>query len=459
MHIYLIEKKMKSNITKAAMVVALLGVSSQLFAQDTAPETTGRFGKKEFRTWSIGGHAGVLSSNTIFNGNSRDYQAAQESLGYGGYIKKQILPALGLQADFLAGKVKGLRGFAGNDPLTAAPLYTANSSFETKLEWSAALTAVYNLANISINRENAVLIPYVKAGAGYMSSGADVTTGSVVDKQSYREGYFIPVGAGFKLGIAKGINLDFGYDVNFVKTGKFDGNTLNGKFDKFSYGHAGLEFALGSKEKPQLQNYSSLANLRNQSAEESAELRRALSTAEQNAKRDKEAMEAKYAQEMGDDDGDGVANKFDKCPGTPSGTIVDGAGCTLKAAPAIIREKIIVTEADKKVVNEAIKDLEFDLGKATIRAKSFPTLNRVAALLVEKNFSLKLAGHTDNTGSMALNLRLSKDRAESIKAYLVSQGANASRIEATGYGPNQPIASNKTAAGRQKNRRVEFSLF
>ena len=59
---------------------------------------------------------------------------------------------------------------------------------------------------------------------------------------------------------------------------------------------------------------------------------------------------------------------------------------------------------------------------------------------------------------MATNMALSKARAESVKAYLVAQGANASLIEATGYGPNQPIASNKTAAGRQQNRRVEFSL-
>ena len=80
-------------------------------------------------------------------------------------------------------------------------------------------------------------------------------------------------------------------------------------------------------------------------------------------------------------------------------------------------------------------------------------------MLVKKNFSLKLAGHTDNTGSNELNMRLSKDRAESVKSYLVSQGANPSRIEATGYGENQPIASNKSAAGRQQNRRVEFTLF
>ncbi|MNV26795.1 putative lipoprotein YiaD precursor [compost metagenome] len=122
-------------------------------------------------------------------------------------------------------------------------------------------------------------------------------------------------------------------------------------------------------------------------------------------------------------------------------------------------EKVVVTEADRKVVAEAIKNLEFDLGKATIRSTSYATLNKVAALLIEKNFSLKLAGHTDNTGSRELNMRLSKERAESVKAYLVSQGANASRIEATGYGPDQPIASNKNAAGRQQNRRVEFTLY
>ncbi len=56
-------------------------------------------------------------------------------------------------------------------------------------------------------------------------------------------------------------------------------------------------------------------------------------------------------------------------------------------------------------------------------------------------------------------MKLSKDRAESVKSYLVSKGANASAIEATGYGETQPIATNKTAKGRQINRRVEFTLF
>lgn len=111
------------------------------------------------------------------------------------------------------------------------------------------------------------------------------------------------------------------------------------------------------------------------------------------------------------------------------------------------------------MVAEAIRNLEFDFAKSTIRSTSYPSLNRVSDLLKTKDFSLKLAGHTDNVGSDAANMKLSKDRAESVKSYLVSQGVNPSRVEATGYGESQPIASNKTAKGRQQNRRVEFTLY
>ncbi|RZK41181.1 MAG: OmpA family protein [Pedobacter sp.] len=441
------QKLFKSLSTALAAVCISTGVQAQV-------PTASRFSTQDFSTWSLGVHGGLLTPRTIFGNQSHQFQTPNEGIGYGGYIKKQILPAFGLQADFLAGKTGELRRANGVGG------FTANSGYQTKIQWSGALTAVFNVANININQEHGVLVPYVKAGAGYMSSGA-TTTGfndPSAGAGSYRESWFVPVGAGFKLGISRGINLDFGYDVNFVKSGKFDG--MNGNTnDRFAYAHAGLQFSLGRKGKPQLQNHSSLAALRIQSKEESEELRRALSTAEQNAARDRE----QYAKDMADNDGDGVANKFDKCPDTPTGTVVDGSGCPLKVpAPQIterVTERVIVTEADRKVVADAIANLEFDLGKATIRSKSYTTLNRVAALLMEKNFSLKLAGHTDNTGSDALNLRLSKDRAESVKAYLVSQGANASRIEAVGFGKGQPIASNNTAEGRQQNRRVEFTLY
>jgi OOP family OmpA-OmpF porin len=451
---YLTVKKMNVKITKSAMILSLVGLSSGLFAQDVTPDTTSRFSKKDFRTWSIGLNGGMLTHYTPFNNrNNGDFRTPQEAWGYGGYIKKQILPGFGIQADFLAGKVKGFNAAGENGALT-------QSSFLTRIDWSAAVKANFTLANLSLNHKNSVLSPYFTAGAGYMSSSASTTgtnaAGTITPLAGtpYNNNWFIPVGAGLKFGLSNTINLDFGYDVNFMKTNNFDGAPTSAN-DRFSYAHAGIEFSLGKKSSPQLSNYSALAALREQTAAESDELRRALSTQEQNALRDQQ----KYAEEMGDTDGDGVANKFDKCPGTTSGTVVDGSGCPLVTPAPVVRERVIVTEADRQVVRQAIKNLEFDLGKATIREKSFPTLDRVADLLVQKNFSLKLAGHTDNTGSMATNLRLSKDRAEAIKAYLVSKGANASRIEATGYGPNQPIASNKTAAGRQQNRRVEFSLF
>jgi len=417
-------------------------------------DTTKRFSKKDFRTWSIGLNGGMLTHYTPFNGSSNgDFRTPQESWGYGGYIKKQIVPGFGIQADFLAGKVKGFRANALPSPTAAQD----NSSFETRIDWSAAVSANFTIANLSLNQKRNFLSPYVTAGAGYMSSSANVQSQAGIPNGAstgYNENWFVPVGAGFKLGVSKGVNIDLGYTVSFMKTNNFDG--VRGEAnDKFSYAHAGVEIALGKKGTSQLQNFSPIAAIREESAAESAELRRALSTSEQNRLRDQE----QYAKDMGDDDMDGVANKFDKCPGTVANTVVDGAGCPLKQPRPQVTEKVIITEADRKVVNEAIRDLEFDLGKATIRSTSNRTLDRVAALLVEKNFSLKLAGHTDNTGSMALNLSLSKDRAEAVKAYLVSQGANPSRIEATGYGPNQPIASNKTAAGRQKNRRVEFTLY
>jgi len=227
----------------------------------------------------------------------------------------------------------------------------------------------------------------------------------------------------------------------------------------FTYIHGGLEFVLGNGSKPALNNSNPVATLVNDYTLKYDDLKAqndALNAKNQALQNQLDGLNS----DLKDDDGDGVANKYDKCPGTPSGVQVDGAGCPIvvKNETRVV-EKVVVTEADRKVVADAIKNLEFDLGKATIRPTSYATLNKVAELLIEKNFSLKLAGHTDNTGSRELNMRLSKERAESVKAYLVSQGANASRIEATGYGPDQPIASNKTADGRQQNRRVEFTLY
>jgi OOP family OmpA-OmpF porin len=248
--------------------------------------------------------------------------------------------------------------------------------------------------------------------------------------------------------------------MNFMDGDNLDGYRNAPQDDKFSFGHIGLEFALGAKSKPQLATYNPVAAMESDYLSRTALFQSQLE-AERTANAQRSAqIDAEWKKFLNDADKDGVSDHFDRCPNTPEGTQVDGAGCPLKITTTTVNPvRVVVTEEDRRVVAEAIRNLEFDFGKSTIRSKSYPSLNGVADLLKTKDFSLKLAGHTDGVGSNAANLKLSKDRAESVKSYIVSQGANASRIEATGYGESQPISSNKTNAGRQKNRRVEFTLY
>ncbi len=118
------------------------------------------------------------------------------------------------------------------------------------------------------------------------------------------------------------------------------------------------------------------------------------------------------------------------------------------------------TQEEAKIIQTAMSNLEFESGKAIIKEGSFPYLNGLAELLVKHpEWSVKLSGHTDNVGKAAANLQLSKDRAASVKSYLTNKGVQAANIESEGFGATKPIASNNTAAGRAKNRRVEVNLF
>ncbi len=102
-------------------------------------------------------------------------------------------------------------------------------------------------------------------------------------------------------------------------------------------------------------------------------------------------------------------------------------------------------------------DLLFDVGKATLRIDAREKLAKLSGLvLAHPGLKLEAEGHTDATGSEALNQRLSEQRAESVRAYLESQGIAAANLEARGFGKGMPIANNTTAKGRQANRRVEI---
>jgi OOP family OmpA-OmpF porin len=102
--------------------------------------------------------------------------------------------------------------------------------------------------------------------------------------------------------------------------------------------------------------------------------------------------------------------------------------------------------------------LQFETGKAIILDNSKPYLDELANVLKETNWTLNLIGHTDNVGSDADNLILSKKRAEAVKIYLISKSIADVRINAIGKGESEPLVSNETVQGREKNRRVEFII-
>jgi len=447
---------MKTNLSLPILVTALF-LSSAVRGQDTtgisSSEPAPFSPAATYRTWSAGVHGGALSPVLFYGKN--DFTKWKADIGYGVYIKKQLLHSFALKANFLAGKLKG-----DNSKLmdNGQALNSPYSSFETSLKWSGALEGELTLANVNWLNRKSLIQPYVSAGIGYIGYNTTLTLAGSGGEQvtDDQEKLFVPVGAGLRFNVSPVVSVNVAYTMNFVDADDVDGYYYGPQNDKFSYANIGFEFALGPKSKPRLAVSNPVAAMQYDYMLKYKELSNELAAEKAKNSGIVESLKQEMNAFMNDADRDGVSDYFDKCQGTPEGVKVDGAGCPLPAAKNVTT---IITEEDRRVVSEAIKNLEFDFGKATLRESSLPALEKVAELLIQKNFSLKLSGHTDDVGSADGNLRLSKARAESIKQFLVSKGANPSRIEATGYGKTQPIASNKTEEGRQQNRRVEFTLY
>jgi OmpA-OmpF porin, OOP family len=106
-----------------------------------------------------------------------------------------------------------------------------------------------------------------------------------------------------------------------------------------------------------------------------------------------------------------------------------------------------------------LKNVFFETGLATLKKESFPALNElVDALKSKPNLVIEISGHTDNVGSPESNLKLSAERANAVRDYLIKHGIAPARVVAKGYGETQPVADNDTPEGRQQNRRTEVRI-
>jgi OmpA-OmpF porin, OOP family len=447
---------MRCRIESAVLFFLLIVTGNKLFAQT---DTT-HHGKNpvkvyldnsSFRTWSVGVSGGISTPYTLIGYNSRqDFTSPDVQIGYGIYIKDQLSNSFGLQADLMAGKLRADHSYQTFP--SGQFIYTQS---DTRLNWSASVSGNFTIVHLGIVQ------PYLTLGGGVASYSAALHAahaGETVPAQGTLSSFFVPLGLGLKFNITRGINIDLGYQVNFVMADNFDGYNYGPTNDRFSYSHVGLEFALGKHSKQQLAAQRVAIRVRNRWLVREQALKDSIrreqgdfsveKASNEKLKNDLDAANANLASLTADSDGDGVPDKYDKCPGTPADAKVDVSGCPLPVTVAGIKSEI--SDEDKRIAGIAAGSVEFYTGTEIISGRSFPNLNAVVKLLTEKKLSLKVDAYTNKAGNSSSDTALAKLRAEAVKNYLVNKGANGSKIQVEGHSGFAPEI-NASARRRQSN--------
>ncbi|MDB5141354.1 MAG: OmpA family protein [Mucilaginibacter sp.] len=420
-------------------------------------------GLGQYNTFSLGLNVGVTAPS-VATGGVNTFNHNQPSLGYGLSLREQLSHTIGLILDVRGGDVKG-----SDNVKFGNPGYTVDSqsgdqvgSFKTSF-WQATLGAQVTVGSLSfMHRSNAVNF-YVNGGAGmawyapktysdnsqtnllvdYKGQAGSSHTGSNVKE------LIVPVGAGVKFKLSDAFALNVGYTENFVDGFNFTGVHANYPAEnKYSYGYAGLEYTFGPKSKPNLDWVNPVAMMYDELYD--AALRQEVEALKGRVGNVENAVNDLKK----DSDGDGVADQFDKCPNTPAGTVVDGSGCP------IVFPKIDTSIFVRKPVAGAVtpySNIQFEFDSSVLRTSSYPVLDATSAdLRAAADKKIELDGFASSEGTAAHNLRLSRDRANSVKTYLVNSGVDAKRLKVKAFGETHPIADNSTEEGRVLNRRVEF---
>jgi OOP family OmpA-OmpF porin len=267
--------------------------------------------------------------------------------------------------------------------------------------------------------------PYLSAGLGYGKAELNGTAA---------ENALVSVGAGIQLAATDTFfaRAEYRYDDMVNETIEHNNYVLE----------AGMRFGNSSvasyKEEASNNMTDDTAAMKQAAAEEKAKAAAQAEAARKKAEAEAAAAKAKLAATL-DSDTDGVIDTKDKCADTPKGTTVDAQGCP-----------------DFK---GSLEGVYFETSSAQLTENSEVILNNVAEELKRyPNLSIEIQAYTDSRGSDALNQRISEQRAQSVRNYLIEKGVSAEKLTAKGYGEANPIATNDTAEGRAQNRRVELSV-
>lgn len=315
---------------KLTLAIVLLSATSFLASaqEETTSTTVKTFGgRNQYRTFSIGVNAGALAP-VVLTGGSNDFTNWDTNFGYGLSLRKQVSHSFGVEANLLMGKIGG----NNNDALGGVA--GGYRSYETQIAYGLDLRGVINVVTINFLKRENVLNFNVSTGFGLLgfapsyvnAANAEIDwkgkAGDNGDKDYVKQAY-IPVGIGTKFKVSNVVAFTIAYTMNFVDGDNLDARYASQSNDKFSYTSVGLEFSLGSKSKPDLTWANPIATMYDELND--ASLREDVNKLKVRTTN----VETSVEDLKKDADGDGVADHLDKCPSTPAGVKVDGAGCPL----------------------------------------------------------------------------------------------------------------------------------
>jgi OOP family OmpA-OmpF porin len=409
-------------------------------------------GASQYSKFSLGVNVGVTSGQVAFFNNSTNNFVA--NLGYGADLRYQLTHAFSIQFEYYGGKVGGNDN--GGTKVGGNGMVLDGTIFSTKYN-AFSLGGMFDIGSVSfLHRQNGLLL-YGTAGAGldmYTPTWTNLK-GTQLSYSSAAKALEAPLGAGLKFKLSDALALNLGYTVTFLQAYNFSGFHTYDNFNEYGYTYAGLEYTFGTKSKPNIEWVNPVAMMYDELYD--AALRAEVAALKVRVA----AVETAVNDLKKDSDGDGVSDQFDKCPNTPAGTVVDGSGCPL-VIPAP-DTTVLATKAwvnglggHAKTTATAYGNIQFEFDSSVLKTESYPILDLTAADLKSTGASAELDGFASSEGTAAHNMRLSKDRANSVKTYLVNSGVAAKKLKVKAFGETHPVADNSTEAGRILNRRVEF---